>query len=75
MMDLKPYGAFVENTIRPLLAEIKVLLDEYGFDVPKWTKLVRLVGWFHLGQTLIKSISETISIIAVVYFLCKNFQL
>ena len=35
MIDLKPYGAFVENTIRPLLEEFKFVLGElqkYGFD-------------------------------------------
>ena len=25
--DLKPFGAFVENTIRPLMAEIKTIID------------------------------------------------
>ena len=28
MIDLKPYGAFVENTVRPLLSELKALFDE-----------------------------------------------
>ena len=28
MIDLKPYGAFVEHTIRPLLKEFKFILTE-----------------------------------------------
>lgn len=36
MIDLKPYGAFVENTLRPLLHEFKFVIEEarrYGFDL------------------------------------------
>ena len=35
MIDLKPYGAFVENTIRPLLDEFKDVIGElskYGLN-------------------------------------------
>lgn len=36
MIDLKPYGAFIENTLRPLLEEFKFVIEEarrYGFDL------------------------------------------
>ena len=42
MLDLKPYGAFVENTVRPMLEELTLLATELGRydlvpqrDIPK----------------------------------------
>ena len=35
MIDLKPYGAFIENTLRPLLDEFKFVIGElnkFGFN-------------------------------------------
>lgn len=35
MIDLKPYGGFIEHTIRPLLDEFKFVIGElnkYGFN-------------------------------------------
>jgi len=74
MLDLKPYGAFVENTVRPLLSEIKTLLDEHDLDSSKWTEIVRFAGLMHVITTFIKSFFETASIALAVYFLCKTWQ-
>ena len=38
MIDLKPYGAFIENTIRPLFEELRYILDVANNDGLKITE-------------------------------------
>lgn len=47
MPDLKPYGAFIENTIRPLLDECRPFLDKYDVDINLAIKRGLLFGTLH----------------------------
>ena len=65
MMDLKPYGAFVENTIRPMIEEAHTLLSElrgYGLYFCKEDvfKLINIIANKHLKAVIIQSISNII---------------
>ncbi len=59
MIDLKPYGAFVENTIRPLIEE----MNKFGFKYDKelFDKLITM----HIKAKIAESITVIISTIAV----------
>lgn len=77
--NLKPYGAFVENTIRPLLGELRTLLDEFkaaGIHVNE-TKLKEFM-WAafrvqskHLVFQTITQITVTLIICITVYLIHK----
>ena len=44
MIDLKPYGAFVEYTIRPLISELKILMERGGLTISDRTIYMILVS-------------------------------
>ena len=58
MIDLKPYGAFVENTIRPLLDR----LDKSGLrlDRDNIIPILKEVGSLHLKVVIIQSVSQIV---------------
>ena len=61
MIDLKPYGAFIENTIRPLIGEFKWLLNELssrGIRVTEYNveRVAKLLLTHHLKVTLIEAL-------------------
>lgn len=77
-MDLKPYGAFIENTMRPLLEEFGDILAELqrqGISVNEKniTELTKKVAWFHLRATIINAIRDIIIAIIIAGVLWKIY--
>lgn len=69
--NLKPYGAFVENTIRPFLGEIRTLLDEFkaaGIHVNE-NKLKEFC-WAAFKVQTQHLIFQTITQISIVAIIC-----
>ena len=67
MIDLKPYGAFIEHTIRPLLSEFNFVLDECdlkGIDLNKLFNNLVIMYIIHLVFELVKVIGTT-------YLICQ----
>ena len=69
MFDLKPYGAFVENTIRPLINE----LDRLGLrlDEKSLNQAIMKAGIFHVISTLLMIIRDIIVCVILAKILCK----
>ena len=68
MIDLKPYGAFVENTIRPLLGELKQLDIKITDD--NISKLVKYSAIHHMAYLTIQSLTTII----VASIICYTVQ-
>ena len=65
MLDLKPYGAFIENTVRPLLEEIRLILSEFDkrgikLDESRIKVLLKEVANYHFKVILTQSITGVI---------------
>ena len=72
MLDLKPYGAFIENTVRPLLEEFRRVLrevEEAGLPVNQESLEHLLASLFkrHLVITLLTLVKE-VAIIVIISF-------
>ena len=70
MLDLKPYGAFIENTIRPLLEETRGILSEVkkvGLPVNQESLERLLASLFksHLVITLLTLVKEVAIVIVI----------
>lgn len=71
MLDLKPYGAFVENTIRPLFEELRELLSiakEQGLELSEKnikTILNQIGTWYLLNSAL-----EVVKAICITSIVC-----
>lgn len=80
LSDIKPLGAFVENTIRPILAEFSELLKEcqkQGINLTEENivRVVKQITGLHLKTVIIQAIRDiTIAIIAA-GILWKIYQL
>ena len=67
--DIKPLGAFIENTIRPLIEESKEILNEFqrqGINVTSdhLVELTKKVANLHLRTVFIQALRDiTIAII------------
>jgi len=61
MIDLKPYGGFIEYTIRPLIKE----LEKFGFkyDEKLFIALIKL----HISSKVIDAIVSLASVVFVCY--------
>lgn len=54
MIDLKPYGAFIEHTIRPLLGETYRLLEEFDKrGIPLNGYMIATILLFHIITNVI----------------------
>ena len=72
MIDLKPYGAFVENTIRPILDQSRWLIEELnrvGFPVNEENIhiLINTLLDFHF-KTLLVNTLKTITVTCIICF-------
>lgn len=61
--DIKPLGAFIENTIRPLIAEAGDILYEFqkqGFNLTEenLTKFTKQIALLHLRTVIIQAIRD-----------------
>lgn len=65
MIDLKPYGAFIEYTVRPLLEEVKVVLDKSGMKLSEST-LIEMLKFGVLAK-LIETIGMLLGTAIVAY--------
>ena len=64
-MDLKPYGAFIENTLRPMIEEAQTLLSDlhgYGLYLDKEDlyRIGKFIADKHLKAVIVQSISNVI---------------
>jgi hypothetical protein len=63
MLDLKPYGAFIEHTIRPLFEESELLISALNKmnlkegDVPRILTKIALLHLFSIIMETIKTIT------------------
>ena len=72
MIDLKPYGAFVENTICPLFEEIHKLIEianESGLEITEENigAILKKTGRWYLFHTLLETI-KAVSITAIICY-------
>ena len=72
MIDLKPYGALIENTLRPLLLEVDSLLtriDKMGFNLSKCNIefLLKYIAERHMLQSLL-DLAKTVIVTAIVCY-------
>lgn len=77
MLDLKPYGAFIENTIRPMIEEAQTLLSDlyaYGLHLEKEDlfRMAKIVGKKHLIVTVINALRDIIIAIIIAGTLWKT---
>ena len=72
MFDLKPYGAFLENTVRPLIWELERLglrLDEKSLNKALWK-----AGIFHIISTLLQIARDIIVTIVLAKVIWTIYQ-
>lgn len=68
MFNLKPYGAFIENTVRPLIAELDRLglrLDNKSID-----RVILKAGLFHVLSTILTIGRDIACLIILMKILC-----
>ena len=71
MIDLKPYGAFVEHTIRPMLSEFKWVLDEFEKNELKLTESnLEALGSYLMKMYAISLVSDIVKTIVTVGSVC-----
>lgn len=75
MLDLKPYGAFIENTLRPMLEELTELAGELGRydlvpqrDIPK---ILRNLFIGHLVSVIMDALKTIICVAIMGYVAWK----
>jgi len=77
--DIKPLGAFVENTIRPLLQESGDILHEFqrqGINVTQdnLIQYTKTIANLHLRTVLIQAIRDIIIGLIIAGVLWKTYQ-
>lgn len=75
--DIKPLGAFIENTIRPLVAEAKDILSEFekqGFPLTEKRIIAfsKTIATLHLRTVIIQAIRDIIIAIIIAGVLWKT---
>lgn len=65
MLDLKPYGAFIENTLRPMIEEAQTLLSDlhgYGlyFCKEDIEKIIKNVAARHVQVVILQCLTNVI---------------
>jgi len=71
--DMKPLGAFIENTVRPILAELK----ESGLDI-KMEDIHKITTKLVVAHTIcliFSTIKDVAIYLAIGYFICKTLLL
>ena len=71
MLDLKPYGAFIENTVRPLLEELKEIKVIRDIDLNCAIKQMLRV---HIFWTIFDFLKTVISTAIIGYVVCTIYQ-
>lgn len=79
MLDLKPYGAFIEHTIRPMIEEAQILLSDlhgYGLYLGKEDlfKVCQFLAKKHFRAIIIQSITNIIICGIICYTVWKIYQ-
>jgi len=74
--DIKPLGAFIENTIRPLIQESGDILFEFqrqGINITadNLIQFTKKVAHLHLRTVIIQAIRDIIIAIIIAGVLCK----
>ena len=63
MIDLKPYGAFIENTIRPLIGESDVFINEMerlGINKQDIKHVIKGIALSHVFSVTMETIKTII---------------
>ena len=76
--NIKPLGAFIENTIRPLVQETGDILAEFqrqGINVTADNLIAytKKVADLHLRTVIIQAIRDITIAVLVIWFLCTTF--
>jgi hypothetical protein len=66
MIDLKPYGAFAQHTLRPLIEDITALLDKLEAKGVR-LKEIRSIMLLHFATTLLNAAVQIICTIIACY--------
>ena len=69
MFDLKPYGAFIENTIRPLLEEVRIL----GLQNIDINKAIKKATILHVVGAVVEAI-KTIVCTAIIGYVAYRIS-
>lgn len=77
--DIKPLGAFIENTIRPVLAEAGDILFEFERQGIKVTQenlieYTKTIAYIHLRTVIIQAIRDIIIAIIIAGVLWTTYQ-
>lgn len=63
MLDLKPYGAFIEHTVRPLFEESELLLkqlEKAGLSLNDIQPIFKRIGQLHFAALIIEAVKTII---------------
>jgi len=65
VIDLKPYGAFIEHTLRPFVEEIRWFLTECDrqrlhITEDNVTKVLRKLAYLHIITTVVEALKQVI---------------
>ena len=79
MLDLKPYGAFIENTLRPMIEEAQILLSDlhgYGLYLEKEDifRLGKFIANKHLKAVIIQSLTNVVICGIICWTVWKTYQ-
>lgn len=79
MLDLKPYGAFVEHTLRPMIEEMGDILAEFQrqgilLNEKNITAFAKRVAGYHVRTVIINAIRDIIIAIIMAGVLWKIYQ-
>lgn len=77
--DIKPLGAFIENTIRPVLSECGDILHEFqrqGINVTQdnLIKYTKTIAYIHLKTIIIQAIRDVVIAIIIAGVLWTTSQ-
>ena len=77
MLDLKPYGAFIENTLRPMIEEAQTLLSDlhgYGLYLEKEDifRLGKFIADKHIKTVIVQSIANVIIVALICFTVLKT---
>lgn len=78
--DIKPLGAFIENTIRPVLAEAGDILHEFqrqGINVTQdnLIEYTKTIAYIHLRTIIIQAIRDIVIAIIIAGVIWKIYPL
>jgi len=71
--DFKPLGAFIENTVRPILIELRRLGIE--LELEEINRVVFKLGAVHVLSVIFYCIRDIVVVLTLGYITCKTYLL